>query len=156
MPSITPSSVKQIPLSYASCSIGCKPSHTLPQKLEAISKVGFIAIELSFPDILQYGAQLRGHPIAPDDYVELRQVAGEIRSLCDANSLKVMMLQPFANFEAWPKCSPEREDAFARAKGWIEIMKAVETDLLQVGTYTGKTLFLPLQYVALQPLKPRY
>ncbi|KAJ5894138.1 hypothetical protein N7495_005829 [Penicillium taxi] len=44
-----------------------------------------------------------------------------------------MMLQPFANFEGWPKDSVKREEAFTRAKGWIEIMKAVGTDLLQVG-----------------------
>ena len=43
-----------------------------------------------------------------------------------------MMLQPFANFEGWPQGSIEREDAFARAKGWISIMKVVGTDLLQV------------------------
>lgn len=132
MAPITVSSVQQIPLSYASCSIGCKPTDTLPHKLSSISKAGFIAIELSFPDIVEYGAHLLGHPIAPDNYAELREVAAEIRKLCDANSLTVMMLQPFANFEGWPKGSPEREDAFARAKGWIEIMKVVGTDLLQV------------------------
>jgi hypothetical protein len=43
-----------------------------------------------------------------------------------------MMLQPFANFEGWPKDSPERKDAFERAAGWIEIMKVVGTDILQV------------------------
>lgn len=129
---ITTSSVKLIPLSYATCSIGCKPSHTLPHKLESISKAGFIGIELSFPDILDYGAHLLGRTIAPDNYDDLRIVGIEICKLCDANSLKVMMLQPFANFEGWPKGSPEREDAFARAKGWIEIMKVVGTDLLQV------------------------
>lgn len=132
MAPVTRSSVEQIPLSYASCSKGCKSSHTLPQKLESISKAGFIAIELCFPDILEYGAHILGHTIAPDNYAELREVGAEIRKLCDANSLTVMMLQPFANFEGWPKGSPEREDAFARAKGWMEIMKVVGTDLLQV------------------------
>ncbi|KAJ5090093.1 hypothetical protein N7532_008777 [Penicillium argentinense] len=43
------------------------------------------------------------------------------------------MLQPFANFEGWPKGSAEREEAFSRAKGWIEVMRTVGTDLLQVG-----------------------
>jgi hypothetical protein len=38
-----------------------------------------------------------------------------------------MMLQPFANFEGWPKGSTEREDAFTRARGWIKIMKVLGT-----------------------------
>ena len=42
------------------------------------------------------------------------------------------MLQPFSNFEGWPQGSKERGDAFSRAKGWIQIMQAVGTDMLQV------------------------
>ncbi|KAF3389333.1 hypothetical protein F1880_003784 [Penicillium rolfsii] len=133
MGSITPSSLQQIPLSFASCSIGCGPSDTLPRRLEAIGRAGFNAIELSFPDILDYGEHLLGHRIRPDDYDKLTSVAQEIRALCKANGLSVMMLQPFSNFEGWPKDSPERKDAFERAAGWIEIMKAVGTDMLQVG-----------------------
>lgn len=125
-------SLQRMPLSYASCSIGSGPSDTLPRKLEAIAQAGFIAIELSFPDIIEYGSRILGHQIAPENYAELLSVAGEIRKLCDAHDLKVMMLQPFANFEGWPKGSVEREDAFTRAKGWMEIMKVVGTDLLQV------------------------
>ncbi|KAJ5717675.1 hypothetical protein N7488_003321 [Penicillium malachiteum] len=130
---ISRQSLQQIPLSYASCSIGCGASDTLPRKLEAISKAGFLSIELSFPDILEYGSQLLGHIIDPADFSELIPVAGEIRKLCDANALTIMMLQPFANFEGWPKGSIDRDDAFARARGWISIMKVVGTDLLQVG-----------------------
>ncbi|KAJ5168641.1 uncharacterized protein N7482_004235 [Penicillium canariense] len=130
---ITFASLEKIPLSYASCSIGCGASDTLPRKLEAISKAGFVSIELSFPDILDHAEHTLGHQIAPNDFAELVPVAREIRELCDANSLTVMMLQPFSNFEGWPKGSAEREDAFKRAEGWIEIMKVVGTDLLQVG-----------------------
>jgi sugar phosphate isomerase/epimerase len=134
MGSIKPLSLQQIPLSYASCSIGCGPSDTLPRRLEAISRAGFEAIELSFPDILDYGEHMLGHPIQPNDYNELTSVAREIRTLCKANGLSVVMLQPFANFEGWPKDSPERKDVFERAAGWIEIMKVVGTDILQVHT----------------------
>ena len=132
MSPITNQSLQKIPLSYASCSIGCRPSDTLPRRLEAISKAGFISIELSFPDIIDYGSHLLGHAVQPDNYSELLIVSSEIKKLCDANSLTVMMLQPFANFEGWPKGSAERDDAFARARGWIEIMRIVGTDLLQV------------------------
>ncbi|KAL1875620.1 hypothetical protein Plec18167_005556 [Paecilomyces lecythidis] len=128
------SPVKNIPMSYASCSIGCKSSHTLPQKLEAISDAGFTGIELSFPDILDYGSRMYGHQIACDNFAELTTVAGEIRKLCKANNLQVMMLQPFSNFEGWKRGSKDQENAWFRANGWMEIMRVVGTDLLQVGS----------------------
>lgn len=130
--SIPHSSLQKIPLSYASCSIGCSPNDTLPRRLQAIAEAGFSAIELSFPDILDYGAQITGNPIAPDNYLAIMPVAEEIRKLCEKNGLKIMMLQPFSNFEGWVKGSVDREEAYARATGWMEIMNVVGTDLLQV------------------------
>ncbi|KAJ5683680.1 uncharacterized protein N7477_000025 [Penicillium maclennaniae] len=109
-------SVKSVPLSYATCSIGNTPADTLPRKLEAISNAGFAAIELAFPDIINYGSQLLGHKIATDDYAELVTVAKDIRQLCEAKNLKKEKMH-----------SQER-------KGWVEIMDAVETDILQVGS----------------------
>lgn len=123
-----------IPISYASCSIGFNPSDTLPKKLDAISEVGFEGIELSFPDILAFGEQHLGHEIDPKNYDELCTVASEIKKQCDVRKLKIMMLQPFSNFEGWPEGSDERKDAFERAEGWIQIMQACGTDMLQVGS----------------------
>ncbi|KAJ5583382.1 hypothetical protein N7535_002002 [Penicillium sp. DV-2018c] len=131
--SIPYSSLKQVPLSYASCSIGCTPTDILPSRLQAISEAGFSGIELSFPDILAYGKHLTGQEIAADDYPAILSVASNIRKRCEENGLKIMMLQPFSNLEGWPKGSTEREEAFARATGWMEIMNVVGTDLLQVG-----------------------
>ncbi|KAJ5776317.1 uncharacterized protein N7511_001328 [Penicillium nucicola] len=133
MTQITSASLQKIPLSYASCSIGCSPTDTLPRRLEVIAAAGFTAIELSFPDILDYGAHITGRKIAPNNYPELLPVADQIRKLCEENKLSIMMLQPFSNFEGWHKGSVEREEAFARATGWMEIMHVVGTDLLQVG-----------------------
>ncbi|KAE8142055.1 xylose isomerase-like protein [Aspergillus pseudotamarii] len=126
--------ISKIPLSYATCSIGASKSDTLPRKLDALHQAGFTGIELAFPDIVSYAQDLLGHEVAEDNYAELVTVAQDIRKQCEAKNLKVMMLQPFANFEGWPRGSKEREDAFARAKGWIEVMRAVGTDLLQVGS----------------------
>jgi sugar phosphate isomerase/epimerase len=128
---ITLSSLRKIPLSYASCSIG-KVTDSLTQRLEAITNAGFNAIELSFPDIKQYAEQLLDKKVRPEDYQDLCRAAQEIRKLCQQLNLDIMMLQPFANFEGWPKGSPEREEAFSRAKNWIDLMKACGTDLLQV------------------------
>ena len=124
-------SLRRIPLSYASCSID-GGSDSLQRKLDAIAGAGFTAIELSFPDILTYGAKIFDCEVSPYNFDKLKTVAAEIKKLVDANGLKVMMLQPFANFEGWPTGSVEWDDAVTRAKGWIEIMNVVDTNILQV------------------------
>ncbi|KZL64212.1 xylose isomerase-like tim barrel [Colletotrichum incanum] len=122
------------PLSFASCSIGL-PRHTLEQKLDAISAAGFNGIELSFPDLQSFASRhLNKGDIADDDYASLCDAGKLVRELCEQKKLQIMVLQPFANFEGWPKGSKEREDAFQRAKGWMDIMSAVGTDMLQVGS----------------------
>lgn len=123
-----------IPTSYATCSIGYKESHSLPLKLKAISDAGFDAIELSMPDVLAYGKFLNGQEPDANDYDALVEIGREIKNQVAEHGLKVLMLQPFANFEGWPRGSQERQDAFDRAKGWVRIMEAVGTDMLQVGS----------------------
>lgn len=124
----------KVPICYATCSIGHKESHTLPLKLKAIADAGFDAVELSMPDILAYGKMLNGKEPDPKDYDALVEIGISIREQAQLHNLKILMLQPFANFEGWPKGSKEREDAFDRARGWMRIMEAVGTDMLQIGS----------------------
>ncbi|ETS77737.1 hypothetical protein PFICI_09799 [Pestalotiopsis fici W106-1] len=127
--------VVELPTSYATCSIGYKPeSHTLPLKFKAIADAGFEAIELSMPDILTYGKHLNGHEPHEKDYDSLVEIGKEIKTQAEEHHLKILMLQPFANFEGWPRESKERQDAFDRARGWMRIMEAVGTDMLQIGS----------------------
>ncbi|KAK6952538.1 hypothetical protein Daesc_007079 [Daldinia eschscholtzii] len=114
--------------------IGHKESHTLPLKLKAIADAGFDAIELSMPDILAYGNMLHGREPDPKDYNTLVEIGKAVKKQAEEHKLKILMLQPFANFEGWPKGSSARKDAFERAEGWIRIMEAVGTDMLQVGS----------------------
>jgi sugar phosphate isomerase/epimerase len=123
----------KVPVSLASCSIGL-PKHTLHQKIEALSQAGFDGIELSFPDLQSFAERHFNRNIADDDYASLREAGVEVGKLVRRHGLKIMVLQPFANFEGWPKGSKEREEAFSRARGWISIMDAVGTDMLQVGS----------------------
>ncbi|KAH7417386.1 xylose isomerase-like protein [Cadophora sp. MPI-SDFR-AT-0126] len=130
---ISRSSLNDIPLSFASVSVGSSSS-PLEAKLSAISKSQFSAIELGFPDLLSFASTFHKNEIAEDDYDSLCSAGEEVKNLCQKYGLGIMMLQPFANFEGWEKGSKEREDAFERAKGWIRIMQAVGTDMLQVGS----------------------
>jgi sugar phosphate isomerase/epimerase len=129
--SIDLATLTNVPISYASCSIG-NSSTPLPDKLNALSKAGFEGIELSFPDILSFGKLTLGHEVGPKSYDELEKVAADIKDLCKARNLKIMLLQPFSNFEGWPEESEEHKDALERAAGWIRIMKACGCDTLQV------------------------
>ncbi|KAK0747387.1 xylose isomerase-like protein [Apiosordaria backusii] len=126
-------SASKIPLAFASCSIGL-PKHTLHQKVEAIRSAGFQGIELSFPDLLSYASLHFGRDVAEEDYQALCEAAKAAKELCSRHELTIMVLQPFSNFEGWPAGSPEREKAFARAKGWIQIMDAAGINMLQVGS----------------------
>lgn len=124
-----------IPTSFASCSIPPYFNATLPQKLEAIRSAGFDGIEISMPDILTYGGDIEGRTIDESDYDAISGVGGKIRILTEQLGLTILMLQPFSRFEGWPRDTHagEREAAFDRARGWIKVMEALGTDMLQVG-----------------------
>ncbi|KAI6780662.1 3-dehydroshikimate dehydratase-like protein [Emericellopsis cladophorae] len=122
-----------VPLCFASCSIGT-PKHTLHQKIEAIAHAGFQAIELSMPDLLSYATLHLGRDVEEDDYDALCEAGEHLRALVEGHNLTILVLQPFANFEGWPKESRERYEAFKKARGWIQTMSAVGTDMLQVGS----------------------
>ncbi|RAK90201.1 3-dehydroshikimate dehydratase [Aspergillus costaricaensis CBS 115574] len=128
--------INKIPLSYATCSLGPPSTTPLETKLSTLHAASFTGIELAFPDLLAYANTHNPGTtqILPTDYPALIRSATEIRTLCESHNLRIMMLQPFANFEGWPRGSPEREDAFSRAKGWSGIMESLGTDMLQIGS----------------------
>ena len=125
--------IAQIPTSYATCSIG-SPSTPLPDKLRAIASAGFKGIELAFPDLVAYAGTFHSGEVKSDEYARLREAGQEVRKLCDGLNLEIMMLQPFSNYEGWKVGTKEREDAMNRAAGWIEVMRAVGTQMLQART----------------------
>ncbi len=129
--SLSKASLSTIPTCYATVSIGT-PDHDLHEKLEVIAAAGFQGIELGFPDLLSFTSKHHKEDVQPQDFDALCAAGTQVRSLCYEVGLKIVMLQPFANFEGWKPQSEEREDAFRRAKGWIRIMEAVGTDMLQV------------------------
>ncbi|KAK3053064.1 hypothetical protein LTR09_005690 [Extremus antarcticus] len=137
--SLTRQSLSTIPLSYASCSIGCPPSHKqnlpLPFRLAALSKAGFTGIELSMPDLVTFANEhFKRNDIDNHSFDSLCSAAAVVKTLCDEHGLTIMLLQPFANFEGWPADSPERRDAFSRAEGWLNIMEACGCEMLQIGS----------------------
>ncbi len=127
-----PTKSGRIPTCYASCSIGYKPEHNLEAKLKVISGAGFDAIELSMPDLLSFASDHLGKEVGPKDFEDLCEAGEHVKKLCQEHKLKILILQPFSNFEGWSKGTRERDDAFERARGWMRIMESVGTDMLQV------------------------
>ena len=125
------SSLTRIPTCYATVSVGT-PDHPLDKKLQAIAAAGFQGIELGFPDLLSFASKNLGKDVGPQDFDVLCNASLEVKRVCKELGLKIVMLQPFSNFEGWNPQSEERKNAFRRAKGWIRIMEAVGTDMLQV------------------------
>ena len=130
--SISKDSLNSIPRCYATVSVGT-PNHKLEEKLKAIAGAGFHGIELGFPDLLSFASKNLGRDVGPQEFDILCNSGLEVKRICTELGLKIVMLQPFSNFEGWKPQSAERKDAFKRAKGWIRIMEAVGTDMLQVG-----------------------
>lgn len=60
-------------------------SGTLPEKLRAIAAAGFDGVEIFDNDLVYYP----GSPV-------------EIRQLCDALGLEILLFQPFRDFEGGP------------------------------------------------------
>ncbi|KAL8931884.1 MAG: hypothetical protein Q9216_007039 [Gyalolechia sp. 2 TL-2023] len=145
--SISYSSLGSIPTCYATVSIGT-PDTPLDQKLKAIADAGFRGIELGFPDLLSFASKRRNAQVKPQDFDTLCDVGREVKQLVEESGLKIVMLQPFSNFEGWEKGSEGREDAFRRAKGWIRIMQAVGTDMLQVGSTDSPHALGSFDYLA--------
>ena len=131
MAPLSKDSLAKIPTCYATVSVGT-PNHSLDEKLKAIAAAGFQGIELGFPDLLSFAHKNLGKDVGPQDFELLCNAGLEVKRVCEDLGLKIVMLQPLSNFEGWNPQSEERKDAFRRAKGWIKIMEAVGTDMLQV------------------------
>lgn len=129
--SITKSSLEDTRVSYATVSVR-SPENSLEQKIKAISSAGFTGIELEFLDLLGFACRYFNNFIQADDYKRLCEAGREVKKLAASYDLRIVMLRPFANFEGWHKAGYERVAAISRALGWIQIMEAVGTDLLQV------------------------
>jgi 4-hydroxyphenylpyruvate dioxygenase len=88
-------------------------SGTLRQKIEAIAKAGFQGIEIFENDLITHDGSL-----------------GELRRLLEDHGLKVLVYQPFRDFEGMPE--PLRSRGFARAEQKFELMREIGTDLLMI------------------------
>jgi len=104
-------------------SLGRAWNHRLAPKLDQAAQYGFEGIEIFFED-LEYHAneQFAGDQLA---------AAHDIKRLCDARNLEILVLQPFMHYEGLT----DRKEHAARIttfKHWLTIAHALGTDTIQI------------------------
>ncbi|KIJ40275.1 hypothetical protein M422DRAFT_209897 [Sphaerobolus stellatus SS14] len=135
-------SLESIKKCYATPSAGMHPSHTLPMKLRAIAEAGFPLAEISFPELQEYAKQkaenVGGTFAAINDNGEgdvdkAVDAAKEIKGLTDELGIKIIVMHPFTGIEG-EKDPEKRAAAFARAKTWFKVLKALGCQTMQLGS----------------------
>lgn len=104
--------------------------HELDVKLPEAAKAGFQGIELFWEDLV-YAAK-RFDPAATDTSEEpIIKAAQWTRELCDKHGLKIVVLQPFMNYDGL--LDQKAHDAMIKKLHlWFKLVKILGCDLIQV------------------------
>jgi len=114
-------------LAISSLSLGRAWIHKLPAKLDQAQRYGYSGIELFYEDLVYFARDLYGTA----DFPECLDAAGHIRRLCERRKLSIVSLGPFSHCEGL--VSPAaRAQMFARLDEWMELAKALGTDIIQI------------------------
>src|ERR1700748_3496032 len=91
---------------------------TLIEKLQAIAAAGFDGVEIFENDLLYFA----GSP-------------AEVKSICADLGLRVLLFQPFRDFEAAPRARMQKN--FDRAEAKFDVMEQLGADLMLVCSNTA-------------------
>ncbi|KAI5817245.1 sugar phosphate isomerase [Pyronema omphalodes] len=119
--------VDVLPIAIASMSLGRAAHHDLETKLAAASAAGFRGVELFYEDI-----KLPARAMTEGKFeTNLHISAQHFRDLCDKYNLKIIVFQPFKNYDGL--LSPQRHaEKIEKLKNWIKIAKILRTDIIQI------------------------
>src|SRR6478735_1052461 len=106
---------------------------TLVEKLQAIAAAGFDGIEIFENDLLYFD----GSP-------------AEVRRMAEDLGLRILLFQPFRDFEAAPR--PRMQKNFDRAEAKFDVMEQLGADLMLVCSNTAPDT-LPDDAVATEDLR---
>ncbi|ORY10429.1 3-dehydroshikimate dehydratase [Clohesyomyces aquaticus] len=108
----------------SSMSLGrCYAGHSLSHKLTMASKHGMQGIEIFYEDLADLAR--------PQTPTSLLTAARYIYSLCVSLNLEIICLQPFMHYEGLLDRNAH-STRITEIKFWIELAKALHTDLIQV------------------------
>jgi len=116
--------------------------HDLPEKLAAASHAGYTGVEMFWEDLVYAARQFVSDKEANDltslakNEGAMLQASHYARDLCDQNHLKIIVLQPFMNYEGQLDDEKHRQ-SIAQLKLFFKVVKVLGTDLIQVSTQVG-------------------
>ncbi|KAJ3545831.1 hypothetical protein NM208_g2316 [Fusarium decemcellulare] len=113
----------------ASPSLGNANIHAIQDKLKQASLHGFKLIEIVEEDLLVQARKLKG---GASDSNQL-QAAKYIKSLCDKESIKPFVLQPFWFYEGLID-RKEHEARIKKLKLWMQLVKILDVQMVQIPT----------------------
>lgn len=116
------------PVAIASVSLGQHASHTLPDKIKAAAKSEFSGLEITYPDLESYAANLS---------VPILDAARHVRDICDQHDITIIALVSFQNFEG--HFSPLHE-RLKKADSWLTIARTLGAEYLQVPSTYERTI----------------
>lgn len=123
--------VHTLGLATASSSLG-KPQggHSIKTVLEAAVANGIKGIEICYEALLNHASRLEGS-LKEDGELLLLQSAEDIKKLCDALGLVVIVLQPFASYEGLVD-EEEHRRAVRKWSHWLALAHALGCDTIQM------------------------
>ncbi|GAA5972140.1 hypothetical protein JCM3765_005554 [Sporobolomyces pararoseus] len=128
------------PLGVATLSLGsCDAGHSLEDKLQAAVETGFNSIELFDNDWYDYRdnfAKERGYPLpAEEGDLASREAAKELGKMAKRFNIQFSCFQPLRAFEGFVE-EEDRQQARRHAKGILDILPLLDTDLVLVCSTT--------------------
>src|ERR1700761_7981485 len=110
----------------SSHSLGRAWVHDMRSKLDQAAKYGF-DIELFYED-LEYMARSLPGGLTSDN---LRQAAGNLRSMCNQRNISIVCLQPFMHYEG-RRDRRVHLQKIEEMKLWIQLAKILYTNIISI------------------------
>ncbi|TPX07225.1 uncharacterized protein E0L32_010819 [Thyridium curvatum] len=104
--------------------------HDLQDKLDMAAKYGYEGVEIFYEDLADQARRWAEEDGSPPD---LLAAARCVRGLCDERGLKVICLQPFAQFEGLLDRA-EHARRLRELAAWLDLARALGTDLVALAS----------------------
>lgn len=106
--------------------------HTLTTKLDAAQANGYQGVEITYDELFAVATRHHHHratePVTMQDQL---RAAGSIQTSCQSRGLAIICLQPFMQYEGLAN-RMAHEGGFARLLTWIQLARALGTDLIMM------------------------
>ncbi|CAG7995009.1 unnamed protein product [Penicillium olsonii] len=112
-----------------SVSLGRAWLHNFGHKMEQASKAGFKGMEIFYEDLDYLARSISGNDEPTSEH--LLQAADQIYSICQAQGLEIIVLQPFLFYEGL-KDRAQHGKLIEKMQFWLQLAKRLDTRTIQI------------------------